>query len=165
MFEHVFCHCTFLLTTSSCNSGLCLLVLAGIVWKIGWKIVWKRRVNMCRCRQMQAACCSIIGGMFSELSSQPQVLQRCSSYVQPILARVSECLDSAPRQRAGAAAGAAAGRSGSLVGGGGPAAGGGNGGGAAKPALIALLRQLTVDTPPALHASLAEADPLPPGMP
>lgn len=76
--------------------------------------------------------------MFMQLSAQPQALQLCSSYVQPVLARISECLD---------------------VG----ILGSSPGGSDTRAALLALLRQLTLDAPAALHAALAESDPLPPG--
>lgn len=83
-------------------------------------------------------CCSLLGSMFTQLIAQPQALQLCSSCVQPVLARISECLD---------------------IG----ALGSSPGSGDTRAALLALLRQLTVDGPNALHAALAESDPLPPG--
>lgn len=90
-------------------------------------------------REVQAACCSILGSMFAQLFSQPDTLQQCSIFVQPVLARISECLDSSRHGNSPTC-------------------------GDARAALITLLRQLTLDAPPALHAALAESDPLPPGI-
>lgn len=88
-------------------------------------------------REVQAACCSILGSMFAQLFSQPDALQQGSIFVQPVLARISECLDSSRHGHSPAC-------------------------GDARAALITLLRKLTLDAPPALHAALADSDPLPP---
>lgn len=76
--------------------------------------------------------------MFTQLRLQPQALKQCSGHVLPVLARISECLDVGTLNSRGQDA-------------------------ETRAALLALLRQLTVDTPAPMHATLAEAEPLPPG--
>ena len=83
-------------------------------------------------------CCGLLSSMFTQLYLQPQALDLCSRHVLPVLARISECLDvraaASPAQDTDT-----------------------------RAALLALLRQLTMDVPAAVHAALAESDPLPPG--
>jgi hypothetical protein len=76
--------------------------------------------------------------MFTQLYLQPQALNQCSGHVLPVLARISECLDVGTYGSSGRVDDT-------------------------RAALLALLRQLTVDAPAPMHAALAEAEPLPPG--
>lgn len=113
------------------------------------------------CSELQSDCCSILAYLVEQVYSQQQ-LQQCAVALQPILARLSECLDSnaqllqpcpplLPRTAGDRLLDSCVGSASTAT------------VTAANKELKRVLRMLTVDAPVPLHAMLAIADPLPSG--
>ena len=100
------------------------------------------------CRQMHVACCGLLSGLAQQMLEEQAALEACGSSVQPILARISECLDGNCSTQSATEDGSPPTVSAQA---------------AARAALLALLQQLTVKAPQAMHPFLVDAGPLPPG--